>query len=69
MNDNIVELNISDKEKEQFVRSYILDNMLSASFEQYIQTLDETGSLGEACKVAIINEMINIIIKQTIENF
>lgn len=61
----IVELDLTEKENEKFVRSYITEHMNFATLERYIEVLNTTDSLAEACLAAITNEfIIEVITKQ-----
>jgi len=54
----LIELDLSDKEQEEYIRNYIKMNMLEGSLEQYVFILNSTDSLAEACQAAILNEYI-----------
>ena len=63
----LIELDLSDKEQESYIRQYITDNMSAESLEQYIHVLNITDSEAEASKAAILNEFINVAIREQIE--
>jgi len=62
----LIEVDLSEKEQEEYIRQYITENMCSESLEQYIQVLNITDSEAEASKAAILNEFINIVIREQI---
>jgi len=62
----LIEVDLSDKEQEEYIRQYITDNMIAESLEQYIHVLNTTDSEAEASKAAILNEFINIAIREQV---
>jgi len=62
----LIELDLSDKEQEEYIRQYITENMTPESLEQYIHVLNITDSEAEASKAAILNEFINIVIREQV---
>ena len=63
----LIEVDLSDKEQEEYIRQYITENMAPESLEQYIYVLNITDSEAEASKAAILNEFINIAIREQVE--
>lgn len=63
----LIELDLTDTEQESYIRTYISDNMLETSLEQYIHVLNITDNVAEASKAAILNEFLNIALTQVIK--
>lgn len=63
----LIEIDLTEKEQEDYIRQYITENMCPESLEQYIYVLNTTDSEAEASKAAILNEFINIALRETIE--
>ena len=61
----LIEIDLTDVEQESYIRTYISDNMLDTSLEQYINILNITDNVAEASKAAILNEFINIAVTKT----
>lgn len=61
----LIEIDLTDVEQESYIRTYISDNMLDTSLEQYIHILNITDNVAEASKAAILNEFINIAVTKT----
>jgi hypothetical protein len=69
MKTELIELDLSKKEQESYIRKYIINNMSEITLEQYIHVLNITDSSAEACKAAILNEYINSAIHHSLKEF
>jgi len=63
----LIEIDLSEKEQEEYIRQYITDNMCPESLEQYIYVLNTTDNEAEASKAAILNEFINVVLREMID--
>lgn len=64
----LVDLDISDLEQEEYIKAYIQSNMRNTSYEQFTYILSLTDSLAEASKAAILNEFINEALEDLLKN-
>ena len=63
-----IELDLTTQDQESYITQYIENNMSSATLEHYLHILNTTKSIDEACKSAILNEIVILALISKLKN-